>query len=109
MLSKISQIEKDKDHIISLYLRSKEQNTLHRNSLIDTENRLVGGGWGVSEEVKKYKLVVTELSQDVNYSVGNIVSNIVMTMYGVRWVLEILRGPLCKVPDGITTMLYAQN
>ena len=33
---------------------------------------------------------------DVNYSVGNIVNNIVVTMYGARWILEISGGTLCK-------------
>ena len=35
--------------------------------------------------------------RDVKYSTGNIVSNIVITINGARWVLEILRGTLCKV------------
>ena len=37
----------------------------------------------------KYKLVVTEWSQDVKYSIGNIVTNVLITMYGVRWVLDL--------------------
>ena len=28
---------------------------------------------------------------DVNYSIGNIVNNIVITMYGIRWVLDLLK------------------
>ena len=68
-----------------------------RNRLIDTENIFMiarwKGGWRISkkgEGIQKYKLVVTEQSQDVQYSVGNIVNNVVMTMYGARWVLDLL-------------------
>ena len=32
---------------------------------------------------------------DVKFSIGNIVNNIVITMYGARWVLELSRGSLC--------------
>ena len=60
----------------------------------------------ILKKEKKYKLVVTKQSQNVQYSVGNIVNNIVITMYGARWVHEILRGLLCKVYDCLTTMLY---
>ena len=42
--------------------------------------------------------------RDVKHSIGNIVGNIVITVYGVRWVLEIPGGPLCKVSDCVTTM-----
>ena len=42
---------------------------------------------------------------DVKYSIGNVV-NTVITMYGVRWVLEILGGTLCKVYAWLTTTLY---
>ena len=41
----------------------------------------------------------------VNYSIGNIISNIVVTMYGAKWVLEILGGTLCKVYDCLTIRL----
>lgn len=33
---------------------------------------------------------------DVNYSVGNIDDDIVITMYGARWILEISGGTLMK-------------
>ena len=46
---------------------------------------------------------------DVKYCVGNIVNDIVITMYGARWVFEILGGSLCKVYDCFTTMLYTWN
>ena len=39
-----------------------------------------------SEGIKKYKLVVTEESWDGMYSLRNIVNNILITVYGVRWV-----------------------
>ena len=66
-------------------------------------------GWGLNEKgkgIKKYRLVVTKICTEVKYSVGNAVSNIVVTMYGARWVLEISEGTLCKVYDCLTTMLY---
>lgn len=37
---------------------------------------------------------------------GNSVDNIVITSYGARWVLEILKRSLCKVYDYLITMLY---
>ena len=44
--------------------------------------------------------------EDVKYSIGNIVNNIVTTMYGARWVVEISGGTLCKVHDCLATVLY---
>ena len=38
------------------------------------------------EGIEKYKFVVTIYHGDVKYSIGNKVSNIVVTMCGVRWV-----------------------
>ena len=43
---------------------------------------------------------------DVKYRVGNMVTDIAVTMYGARRVLEILRGTLCEVHDYLTSMLY---
>lgn len=37
---------------------------------------------------KKYKLAVTDNHEDVNYNITNVVSNIVITTYDVRWVLD---------------------
>ena len=34
--------------------------------------------------IEKYKMPVTKLSQDIKYSTGNTVNNIVITMYGAR-------------------------
>ena len=50
MLSEVSQIGKDKCHVISL-LRKILKNKKVEQELKDTENRLVGdGGWGVKWE-----------------------------------------------------------
>ena len=43
--------------------------------------------------------------EDVKYSIGDIVNNIVIIMHGARWVLEIVGGMLCNVYDCLTTML----
>ena len=39
--------------------------------------------------MKKYKLVVINSHDDIKYSIGNIVNNIVITVYGDRWVLDV--------------------
>ena len=39
-------------------------------------------------------------------SIGNIVSNYIVTMYGARGVLEISGCTLCKVYDCLTSTLY---
>ena len=49
----------------------------------------VGGLDKKSEGMKKYKLEVTSGPGDVQYSLGIKVSSIVITMYGVRRVLEL--------------------
>ena len=36
---------------------------------------------------------------DVKYSIGNIVNNIVITVYGVRWVLDLLGWSFSKLPS----------
>ena len=43
---------------------------------------------------------------DVNYSMGKRVSNIVMTMYGAGWIIEILRCTICRIYDCLATVLY---
>ena len=60
------------------------------------EGREVGGLDGKGEGIKKYRLAVTDGHRDVKYSVGNIVGNTVIPMYGARWVLEILGGHFVK-------------
>ena len=63
-------------------------------------------------------MVVTESEVDVKYNVTvlcrvniidfieNEVNNIVVTMYGAKWVLEISWGSLVKVNDCVNSMLY---
>ena len=41
-----------------------------------------------------------------NMAIGNIVNDIVITVCGARWGLEIAEGALCKVCGSLTTMLY---
>lgn len=53
--------------------------------------------------IEKCTLVVTEQSRDVTCSVGNTVSNGVITVGGARWGLEILGGTLYKIYDCLTT------
>ena len=50
------------------------------------DERGVGGMGKKGERIKKYKLVVTESSWVIKYSIGSIVNNIIVTMYGARWV-----------------------
>lgn len=46
--------------------------------------------------LQKSKLVVMEQSWAVKHNIGNMVSNTVITMYGDRWVVEILRKHFVK-------------
>ena len=46
---------------------------------------------------------------DVKQSSGIIVNNIVVTLCGARWALEVTGESLYKVDDCLTTMLYACN
>ena len=63
--NEVSQLEKDKNHSISLMCKIQKQNKQNRKRLIDTENRLMvvrgEGVWRVEvkkgEEIEKYKLV----------------------------------------------------
>ena len=70
-------------------------NGQNRNRLTDTGNRLMvaraEGGWGV-KTVKGLSTSgwLQNSHGDVKYSTGNTVNNIVITMYGVRWVLDLL-------------------
>ena len=41
------------------------------------------------EGIKKYKLAITNSHRDIKCSIGNIVSNSIITMYGVKWVLDL--------------------
>ena len=46
---------------------------------------------------------------DVKYSIGNIVNNTVITRYGARGLLDLLRGSLYKLCKCLTTMLNTWN
>lgn len=49
-----------------------------------------GGGPGErGEGLEKDRVVTTDQSQDVKHGAGNIVSNIMITMDGAGWVLEV--------------------
>ena len=83
MLSEISQIEKNKYHMISCIFRIyKKQKT---TELIDTENRLVvarGGGWEVGQVDEGNEKIQTSSNKishgDVIYSMATIGSNAVL-------------------------------
>ena len=67
------------------------------------------GCWGLYEKdevINKYKLLVTKTHRDVKYSTGNTVNDIAITMHSARWVVQILRGTLCKIYNCLTTMPY---
>ena len=76
-------------------MQSKEQNK-HKNQKHrhreqtdgSPEERGVGGQSEKSEGIKMYKLVVTKSSW--GYGIGNIVNNIIITMYSASCLLEIL-------------------
>ena len=68
-----------------------------------------GGAGGLVKKVKGLRSTDRQLQNShgaVKCSRGNTVSNIVITKYGARWVLEILGASLYKVYDYLTTMLY---
>ena len=70
-------------------------NKQNRNKLIHTENKWMFARWKgkLGEQVKKGKGIRCKMARnknshgDVKYNTGNIVNNIVITVYGVRWVL----------------------
>ena len=71
---------------------------------ICTENRLMvarGEGCGEPGEegkrTEKYRLVVTDESRRCKYSTGNTTTDIIITMYVARLLLEISEGTLSKV------------
>ena len=76
---------------------NQKQTHRHREQ---TDGCLVGGGFeGLGKNgkgIKKYKLVIAKQSWGYEYSIGNTVNDIVVTMCGAIWVLEILGGPLVK-------------
>ena len=81
-----------------------ETNKQNRNKLIDAREQMIvdkqrigiGGLDEKGERIKIYKFVVTKQPCDVMYSIGNVVNNIIITMYGASQVLEISRETLVK-------------
>ena len=72
-------------------------NKPNRNKLINTENTVMvargKGDWGVDENGRELRSTNWRLQNshgDVKYCVGNIVDNAVITLYDVRWVLDLL-------------------
>ena len=62
------------------------------------------------EGIEKYRWVVTEQSWGCEVSIGSIVNNVTVTMFGARWVPEIsIGGTPCKMYNCLTTMLYNRN
>ena len=58
------------------------------------------------KELRSTDLYFQNSVEEVKYSIGHIINNIVVSMYGASWVLEISRGTLYKVYDCLTTTLY---
>ena len=78
-------------------------NKQNKNILIDTENKLMfSRRRGVGEWVKKVKGLrnknghLQNCRGGVEYSLGNLVNNTVITMYSVGQVLGSPAGSLCK-------------
>ena len=72
----------------------------------------MGGWWGDWVENMKglistnwYKIVTT----NVKYSIKNIANNVVITMYGARWELEISERTLCKIYNCLTSMCIPET
>ena len=67
-----------------------------------------GGGLGEKGEgIKSTNWLLPNSHRDIKYSLGNVDNNVVMTMCGARWALEISGGQtLCKVYDSLTTILH---
>ena len=88
-------------------------NKQNRNRCIDTDNTVTLARWrgikGMGEKCKGLRSTSWQLQnshRDVKYSTRNVVNNTVITMYGARWVPEIMRGSLCKIYDCLNTLLY---
>lgn len=68
-------------------------------------------GWGTGwrgDGTEKYKLLATKQSEGCEYSVGDVTGNVVITL--CCWVgAGIIGGPICKVCDCLTAMLYTWN
>ena len=66
---------------------------------------LGSSGWRLQVQIASFK----KSHRGVKYSIGNAVSNIVVTIFGVRWALEISGESLCKVNKCLITILYNCN
>ena len=57
--------------------------------------------------IKKSKLELHNNHRDGKYSIGNTVSNLIITVYGVRWELDLSGcGTLYKLYKCLSTRLY---
>ena len=66
---------------------------------------MVGGLCEKGEGIKKYKLVVTKQSRGCKVQHRDIVSNVVISMCGARWVLDLLGESLHKLYKRILPFL----
>ena len=78
---------------------SKQTNKQKGNRPRDTEKRLIvarwEGCWGRGEKVKGLRCTNWQLQNShggVKYRIGNIVSNIIIIIYGARWGLDLWGG-----------------
>ena len=76
----------------------------NRNRFISTEIRLMVARDEVCSRAKKVKRSIQDSHGNVEYNIGNIVPNIIITTYGTRCILEISREQLCKVYDCVTSV-----
>ena len=87
--------------------QTKEKNT--RKCRVHFNGYPMGGGLVVS--VKKLKGLrstnwqLQNSGEDVKCSIGSIVNSVIIIMYGVRWVLDLSGGSLCKLYKYLTTIL----
>ena len=88
-------------------MESKEQKETHRSGKRLNIDRREGIG-RLSEKVRSLRSIDWQLQNshgDVKYSMGNIVNNTVITMYGASKILEKSWRTLCKY-DYLTRVLY---
>ena len=61
--------------------KTETDSQIKRTSKQVAEEKMVWG-WKLVKEIKRYKLPVMKCHRDVMYSRGNMVNNIVITLYG---------------------------
>ena len=61
---------------------------------------------GKGEEIRSTNGQLQNSHEDVKYSIGNIVNNIVIVMHSAKWLLHLSEGSLCKLYKCLITMLY---